>query len=160
MKLWLIVKKGKNLMPLLLTKKHVFFLFHVFNAVWQLIKYIYLYWKVPNLFAASRQLRLWSSCLGVTQKTMLHKHVLMHTGTYTKPHFCCLSTIAFKKQWHASLHTFCRCIVRALKDPNTFLFDHLLILKPVRFLEGELIHDVSAPVSTKGNAELVLVILF
>uniref|UniRef100_A0A3Q3XEE9 Eukaryotic translation initiation factor 3 subunit M n=1 Tax=Mola mola TaxID=94237 RepID=A0A3Q3XEE9_MOLML len=36
-----------------------------------------------------------------------------------------------------------RCIVRALKDPNTFLIDHLLTLKPVRFLEGELIHDVS-----------------
>lgn len=36
-----------------------------------------------------------------------------------------------------------RCIVRALKDPNTFLMDHLLTLKPVRFLEGELIHDVS-----------------
>ncbi|NXW42948.1 EIF3M factor, partial [Nyctiprogne leucopyga] len=34
-----------------------------------------------------------------------------------------------------------RCIVRALKDPNTFLFDHLLALKPVKFLEGELIHD-------------------
>uniref|UniRef100_A0A673MJV8 Eukaryotic translation initiation factor 3 subunit M-like n=1 Tax=Sinocyclocheilus rhinocerous TaxID=307959 RepID=A0A673MJV8_9TELE len=35
-----------------------------------------------------------------------------------------------------------RCIVRALKDPNTYLFDHLLALKPVRFLEGELIHDL------------------
>ncbi|XP_032816078.1 eukaryotic translation initiation factor 3 subunit M [Petromyzon marinus] len=35
-----------------------------------------------------------------------------------------------------------RCIVRALRDPNTFLFDHLLALKPVRFLEGELIHDL------------------
>ncbi|XP_078405572.1 eukaryotic translation initiation factor 3 subunit M isoform X2 [Cetorhinus maximus] len=35
-----------------------------------------------------------------------------------------------------------RCIVRALKDQNTFLFDHLLALKPVRFLEGELIHDL------------------
>ncbi|KAG9352103.1 hypothetical protein JZ751_020516 [Albula glossodonta] len=35
-----------------------------------------------------------------------------------------------------------RCIVRALKDPNSFLFDHLLALKPVRFLEGELIHDL------------------
>merc|ERR1739838_1216593 len=35
-----------------------------------------------------------------------------------------------------------RCIVRALKDVNTFLFDHLLTLKPVRFLEGELIHDL------------------
>lgn len=39
-----------------------------------------------------------------------------------------------------------RCIVRALKDPNTFLMDHLLTLKPVRFLEGELIHDVSTEV--------------
>ncbi|TNN75839.1 Eukaryotic translation initiation factor 3 subunit M [Liparis tanakae] len=35
-----------------------------------------------------------------------------------------------------------KCIVRALKDPNTFLIDHLLTLKPVRFLEGELIHDL------------------
>ncbi|XP_066480726.1 eukaryotic translation initiation factor 3 subunit M [Tiliqua scincoides] len=35
-----------------------------------------------------------------------------------------------------------RCIVRALKDPGTFLFDHLLTLKPVKFLEGELIHDL------------------
>ena len=33
--------------------------------------------------------------------------------------------------------------MRALKDPNAFLFDHLLTLKPVKFLEGELIHDVS-----------------
>uniref|UniRef100_A0A8C4N0W8 Eukaryotic translation initiation factor 3 subunit M n=1 Tax=Eptatretus burgeri TaxID=7764 RepID=A0A8C4N0W8_EPTBU len=35
-----------------------------------------------------------------------------------------------------------RCIVRALRDPTTFLFDHLVVLKPVRFLEGELIHDL------------------
>lgn len=34
--------------------------------------------------------------------------------------------------------------MRALKDPNAFLFDHLLTLKPVKFLEGELIHDVSS----------------
>lgn len=36
-----------------------------------------------------------------------------------------------------------RCIVTCLKDPNTFLLDHLLSLKPVKFLEGEPIHDVS-----------------
>ncbi|KAG5898503.1 hypothetical protein JTB14_015507 [Gonioctena quinquepunctata] len=35
-----------------------------------------------------------------------------------------------------------RCIVSALADPNTFLLDPLLALKPVRFLEGELIHDL------------------
>ncbi len=36
-----------------------------------------------------------------------------------------------------------RCIVTCLGDPNTFILDHLLTLKPVKFLEGELIHDVS-----------------
>nr|QBH73922.1 eukaryotic translation initiation factor 3 subunit M [Franklinothrips vespiformis] len=35
-----------------------------------------------------------------------------------------------------------RCIMAALADPNTFLLDPLLSLKPVRFLEGELIHDL------------------
>ncbi|XP_014244346.1 eukaryotic translation initiation factor 3 subunit M-like [Cimex lectularius] len=34
------------------------------------------------------------------------------------------------------------CIISALADPNTFLLDPLLSLKPVRFLEGELIHDL------------------
>lgn len=28
------------------------------------------------------------------------------------------------------------------ENPNTFLFDHLLALKPVMFLEGEIIHDI------------------
>ncbi|CAH1114228.1 unnamed protein product [Psylliodes chrysocephalus] len=35
-----------------------------------------------------------------------------------------------------------RCIATALADPNTFLLDPLLSLKPVRSLEGELIHDL------------------
>jgi len=35
-----------------------------------------------------------------------------------------------------------RCIIASLADPNTFLFDHLLSLKPVKFLEKELIHDL------------------
>jgi len=35
-----------------------------------------------------------------------------------------------------------RCIVASLADPETFLLDHLLQLKPVKFLEGELIHDL------------------
>ena len=35
-----------------------------------------------------------------------------------------------------------RCIVASLADPHTFLLDHLLQLKPVKFLEGELIHDL------------------
>ncbi|CAB3363175.1 Hypothetical predicted protein [Cloeon dipterum] len=35
-----------------------------------------------------------------------------------------------------------RCIQAALADPNTFLLDPLLALKPVRFLQGQLIHDL------------------
>jgi len=33
-----------------------------------------------------------------------------------------------------------RCIIASLADPNTYLLDHILQLKPVKFLEGELIH--------------------
>ncbi|XP_071809336.1 eukaryotic translation initiation factor 3 subunit M-like [Asterias amurensis] len=35
-----------------------------------------------------------------------------------------------------------RCIVNSLSDPKIFLFDHLLTLRPVKFLEGELIHEL------------------
>lgn len=35
-----------------------------------------------------------------------------------------------------------KCIVTCIADPNTYLLDHLLTLKPVKFLEGELIHDL------------------
>ena len=35
-----------------------------------------------------------------------------------------------------------RCIMQSLKDPYAFLSDHLLTLKPVKFLEGKLMHDL------------------
>ena len=35
-----------------------------------------------------------------------------------------------------------RCIVASLADPNTFLMDHLLNLKPVKALEGQPIHQL------------------
>merc|ERR1719326_1175120 len=35
-----------------------------------------------------------------------------------------------------------RCIIASLADPNTFLLDHILQLKPVKFLEGEPIHQL------------------
>lgn len=34
------------------------------------------------------------------------------------------------------------CITSLMKDPNTFLMDHLLTLKPVLFLEGKPIYDL------------------
>lgn len=36
-----------------------------------------------------------------------------------------------------------KCIISAISDPNTFLMDHLLTLKPVKLLEGEKIYEVS-----------------
>ena len=84
---------------------------------------------------------------------MLHKLVLMPTGKEKGitffPSMLIESHMKLHGHKHISTSSFSfydypfRCIVRALKDPNTFLFDHLLALKPVRFLEGELIHDVS-----------------
>jgi len=41
--------------------------------------------------------------------------------------------------------------VTSLADPNTLLFDHLLALKPVKFLEGELIHEVRSPLTEVGS---------
>jgi len=35
-----------------------------------------------------------------------------------------------------------KCIVSAIADPHTFLMDYLLTLKPVKFLEGESIHEL------------------
>jgi len=35
-----------------------------------------------------------------------------------------------------------RCILASLADPNTFMLDHILQLKPVKFLEGEPIHQL------------------
>jgi translation initiation factor 3 subunit M len=53
-----------------------------------------------------------------------------------------------------------RCIVASLADPHTFLLDHLLQLKPVKFLEGELIHDLvsisDVPVSAEKFFEQIL----
>ena len=36
-----------------------------------------------------------------------------------------------------------RCIIQSINDPNVFLLDHLLVLEPVKILEGETVHKVS-----------------
>jgi len=46
-----------------------------------------------------------------------------------------------------------RCIVASLADPNIFLLDHLLPLKPVKFLEGNPIHDLLMCAVTDGLTE-------
>lgn len=35
-----------------------------------------------------------------------------------------------------------RCIINSINDPNVFIMDHLLLLEPVKILEGENIHTV------------------
>ena len=35
-----------------------------------------------------------------------------------------------------------KCIVYCINDPNIFVFDSLLLLEPIKYLEGELIHNV------------------
>lgn len=35
-----------------------------------------------------------------------------------------------------------RCIVYCINDPNIFVFDSLLLLEPIKYLEGELIHNL------------------
>merc|ERR1712228_300720 len=52
-----------------------------------------------------------------------------------------LGTYSTENASHAREQTH-SCIVASLQDPQTFLLDHLLQLKPVKFLEGELIHDL------------------
>ncbi|KAI8036852.1 eukaryotic translation initiation factor 3 subunit M [Drosophila gunungcola] len=69
----------------------------------------------------------------VTKDTNLElssKVMIELLGTYTADNACVAREDAMK------------CIVTALADPNTFLLDPLLALKPVRFLEGDLIHDL------------------
>jgi len=68
--------------------------------------------------------------LGCKQSELASKVMVELLGTYTAEN-------ASQAREDAQ-----RCILAALADPNTFLLDPLLALKPVRFLEGELIHDL------------------
>ncbi|CAF1113174.1 unnamed protein product [Rotaria magnacalcarata] len=51
-------------------------------------------------------------------------------GTYTKETASKARTDAFK------------CIINSINDPNVFIMDHLLLLEPVKVLEGENIHNL------------------
>lgn len=41
------------------------------------------------------------------------------------------------------MNLFFRCIVSSINDPNVYVMDHLLLLEPVKILEGEPIHKVN-----------------
>ncbi|KAL5289378.1 EIF3M family protein [Megaselia abdita] len=74
--------------------------------------------------------RLLHDVLKDTNSEMAAKVMIELLGTYTTENASVARDDALK------------CIVSALADPNTFLLDPLLALKPVHFLEGELIHDL------------------
>jgi len=87
--------------------------------------------------------RLLHDVLRDTNSELSSKVMIELLGTYTAENASVAREDAMK------------CIVTALADPNTFLLDPLLSLKPVRFLEGELIHDLlSVFVSEKLPAYL------
>lgn len=74
--------------------------------------------------------RLLHQVLKDTNSELASKVMIELLGTYTDENASYAREDAIK------------CIVTALADPKTFLLDPLLALKPVRSLEGELIHDL------------------
>lgn len=84
-----------------------------------------------NIDRTQRLLRLLHEVLIECKQSELASKVMIELlGTYTEDN---------ASQARDDAH---KCIVSSLGDPETFLMDHLLALKPVRFLEGELIHDL------------------
>ncbi|XP_061706112.1 eukaryotic translation initiation factor 3 subunit M [Cydia pomonella] len=74
--------------------------------------------------------RLLHSVLKDSNSELASKVMIELLGTYTDENASSARDDAIK------------CIVTALADPNTFLLDPLLALKPVRFLENDPIHDL------------------
>ncbi|XP_077294780.1 eukaryotic translation initiation factor 3 subunit m [Arctopsyche grandis] len=85
---------------------------------------------LPSSEQMQKLYRLLHEVLKDNQSELASKVMIELLGTYTSENASYAREDAIK------------CIVTALADPNTFLLDPLLSLKPVRFLEGELIHDL------------------
>ncbi|KAJ6646695.1 Eukaryotic translation initiation factor 3 subunit M [Pseudolycoriella hygida] len=97
----------------------------------------------PSNEQMQKMYRLLHDVLKDTNSELAAKVMIELLGTYTSENASVAREDAMK------------CIVTALADPNTFLLDPLLSLKPVRFLEGELIHDLlSVFVSEKLSSYL------
>ena len=84
----------------------------------------------PSSEQMQKLYRLLHDVLKDTNSELASKVMIELLGTYTSENASVAREDAMK------------CIVSALADPNTFLLDPLLSLKPVKFLEGELIHDL------------------
>lgn len=84
----------------------------------------------PSIEQMQKLYRLLHDVLKDSQSELASKVMIELLGTYTDANASYAREDAIK------------CVVTALADPNTFLLDPLLALKPVRFLEGDLIHDL------------------
>lgn len=92
------------------------------------------------------QVKLWASCGLNTEKyqelfRLLHETLLKNheseLAAQVMVELLASYTEDTASQARSDAH---KCIVSSLIDPNTFLLDHLLSLKPVKILEGEPIH--------------------
>lgn len=87
-------------------------------------------WKISSAKVQVLYRTLHESLIACNMREVATKVMISLLGTYTEDN---------ASQARDDAH---QCIVTCLADPTTFLMDHLLGLKPVKFLEGELIHDL------------------
>merc|ERR1719175_138948 len=87
-------------------------------------------WKISSAKVQVLYRTLHESLVSHNMREVATKVMIELLGTYTEEN---------ASQARDDAH---KCIVTCLADSNTFLMDHLLSLKPVKFLEGELIHDL------------------
>ncbi|XP_064634582.1 eukaryotic translation initiation factor 3 subunit M-like [Lineus longissimus] len=97
-------------------------------------------WEISSQKYQTLLRALYDAFVAAKQSEQSTKVMIELLGTYTEEN---------ASQARDDAH---KCIVTCLGDPSTFLLDHLLTLKPVKFLEGELIHDLLT-IFVSGNLD-------
>ncbi|XP_013397066.1 eukaryotic translation initiation factor 3 subunit M [Lingula anatina] len=87
-------------------------------------------WDIPTQKVQNILRLLYEAFVAAKQSEQATKTMIELLGTYTKENASQARDDAQK------------CIVTCLADPGTYLLDHFLTLKPVKFLEGEPIHNL------------------
>ncbi|CAF0871203.1 unnamed protein product [Rotaria sordida] len=87
-------------------------------------------WKVSNEQVQELYRNMHEAYAAIGDSTNALQLLLELLGTYTKETASKARTDAFK------------CIINSINDPNVFIMDHLLLLEPIKVLEGENIHKL------------------
>ncbi|CAF3583152.1 unnamed protein product [Rotaria sp. Silwood1] len=87
-------------------------------------------WKVSTEQVQELYRNMHEAYAAIGDSTNALQLLLELLGTYTKETASKARTDAFK------------CIINSINDPNVFIMDHLLLLEPVKILEGENIHKL------------------